>query len=120
MDKDLFELWVRETGIRAPVWPVAADEPLRSDGAEQRDLIGVPDLDIDDLGDDGLRGSEDCGQPGGHRENTELVAAVFRAEGDPKYQDVKLRAAKTSNSPGPTHREFARQRAKRRNGSPAW
>lgn len=133
MHKDTLS-WLGEAGLSAPPpQSLATDEPPLSDtnSADEPQPSIVADLDLDDLGDsdgDGDDGAdddcpsdpEDYGEPGRHRENTELVAAAFRAAGNPKYQDVRLKLAKTSNCPNLTHREFALGRAKRLKGSTTW
>jgi hypothetical protein len=120
--------WPGETDLRAPTQSVAADEPLLSDtgSAEEPQPSIVADRELDDLGnddgadDDGRSDSEDYGGPGRHQENTELVAAAFRAAGNPKFRDVRLKPAKINHCPDLTHREFALGRAKRVIGSTTW
>jgi hypothetical protein len=112
----------------APTQSVAADGPLLSDtGSAQEQPSSGADAEPYDLGeddggadDDGLSDSEDYGGPGRHQENTELVAAAFRAAGNPKFQDVRLKPAKFNHCPDLTHREFALGRANRAIGSTTW
>ncbi len=128
MHEDNFQ-WLGETDLRAPTQSVAADGPLLSDtgsAQEPQPSIGA-DPEPDDLGedddgadDDGLSDSEDYGGPRRHQENTELVAAAFRAAGNPKFQDVRLKPAKFNHCPDLTHREFALGRANRAIGSTTW
>src|SRR5258708_101118 len=129
MHEDTFSLWLKNTGLRATPrrWVALADGPGVSDtdSTEQPQPFTVADLDLaddhdDGMDDDGPSGTEHYGRPGDRLENTELVAAVFRAAGNPTYQDVRLKSAKTNHSPGPTHREVAVQCGKRVDGTTTW
>jgi hypothetical protein len=44
-------------------------------------------------------------------ENTALVTAAYHLAGGPRYQDVRLKAAKSVWAPDPTLREIARRRS---------
>jgi hypothetical protein len=130
MHEDTFRLWLRETGLRAPPRLVAlADAPALLDPGEieEPQPPAVADLDLvdpgdhdDDADDDRPNGFEDHGGPGDRWENIERVAAAFRAAGNPKYQDVRLKSAKTSHGSGPACREIALERDKRVNLPPTW
>ncbi len=113
MHEDIFSLWLRKTGLRATPtrWVAPADRPevWDTDSTERPQPSTVADLNLaddhdDGVDDDGPSGAEHYGRPGDRLENTELVAAVFRAAGNPTYQDVRLKSAKASHCPGPTQR----------------
>jgi len=112
MGRHAFDLWLEEKGFGV-VTPAegAAEVPPPSFVAE---------LDLADPEDDDESIFSDLGKPGDRLENTELVAAAFRAAGSPRYQDVKLKAAGRGHRRDPTYREIALQQAKRVNASVAW
>jgi hypothetical protein len=121
MDRHAFDLLLEETDFAVAtrlVTPtngtVSSDEPPWLSFVAQLDLADPED------DDEGTGGFTDVGAPGDRLENTELVAAAFRAAGNPKYQDVRLKAAAGGNRPVPTYREIALQRAKRLNSSVSW
>jgi hypothetical protein len=128
MHEDTLSLWLKITGLRATstrsVAPADVPGLSDTDSTEQPQPAIVADLDLaddhDDSVDDGSSGTERHRRPGDPLENTELVSAVFRAAGNPTYQDVRLKSAKTDHCSGPTHREIAVQRGKRLGGSTTW
>jgi hypothetical protein len=104
-----------------------ADRAVLPDISNTEDLWSSPmaGQDPEDPDDNGAEGDSASGsyllrEPGRRRENTELVAAVFEGAGNPRFQDVRLKPAKTRNCPGPTYREVAVQRAKRGYGAITW
>ena len=126
MDDDIYDLWLKDTGLRR--WVPVPDGSVLADNktAEPQPTV-VNDLDLVDPEDDEdgadreLRSAEAAYRDNHDRwENTELVAAAFRAAGNPKFEDVRLKSARTSDRPAPTHRELALQRAKRVSGSVEW
>jgi hypothetical protein len=135
MDEHTTSLLLRENGLEVLTRSVPpADGPVLSDidntenplpsTVAELDLVDPEDDDDegddDGVGDDVARVTVDQRDRPGQWENTELVAAAFRAAGNPKFEDVRLRSAKTSYRPAPTHREIALRRAKRANGSATW
>lgn len=140
MDEYTISLLLRENGLEVLTRSVPpADELVLSnmDNTEKTWPSTVAELDLvdpedddderagdegndDRVGDDVPHVTVDYRDRPGRWENTELVAAAFRAAGNPKFEDVRLRSAKTSDRPAPTHREIALQRAKRGNGSATW
>jgi hypothetical protein len=126
MDEYIFSLWLRETGLRVLTQPVvpALGQPLSDHETKEPQRSAVADLDLvdpeGDDDDDGPSVSSDYRELGDHWENTDRVSAVFRAAGNPMYQDVRFRVAKTSHCPDPSHRQVALQRAKRIDRSIEW
>jgi|SRR5438309_1000006 hypothetical protein len=132
MDHDALGLWLEQNGLRILARSMlATDGSLQAGNTQRSSLSTVTELDPVDPEDD--ENDHEDGADGdwpevmvsqGHRpgrgEDTELVAAVFRAAGNPKFDDVRFRSAKTSNHPGPTHREIALEQAKRVNRSVSW
>jgi hypothetical protein len=134
MDHDAIGLWLEENGMRILARSMLpTDVPLQAgrDNSESSSPSTLTDLDLVDPEDD--ENDHDDGAdddwPGvmvsqrhrpGRGEDTELVAAAFRAAGNPKFEDVRLRSAKASDHPGPTHREIALEQAKRLNRSVSW
>jgi hypothetical protein len=102
MDEFTFRLWLRQTGLWSPTLQAPpAKGPLLS-ATETAELpptaasaasAPIDTGDDDDLNREGHSDPEDYGGPGFGWENTELVAAVFRAAGNPRFQDVTLRVA---------------------------
>jgi hypothetical protein len=132
MDHDAIDLLLKENGLSLLTRSMlSTDVPVRPgrDNAENWSQ-SMPDLDrIDPEDDDDHDDGAEDDWPGvmvgqrhhpSHGEDTELVAAAFRAAGNPKFDDVRLRSAKTSNHPGPTHREIALEQAKRLKRSVSW
>jgi hypothetical protein len=124
MDKHAFDLWLKEAGLQLMTTPPAPAEAemASDDAAELPSLSPVAELDLADPEDDdeGDGVFADFGRPGDRLENAELVAAAFRAAGNPKYLDVRLKTARGGNCPLPTYREIAVQRAKRVSASVEW
>jgi len=140
MDQNTISLLLRENGLEVLTRSMpSADGQVLSDVDNTENPLPstVADLDLVDPEDDDDEGDDDEGDDDGvgddvprftvdycHRagrwENTELVAAAFRAAGNPKFEDVRLRSATTSDHPGPTHREIAVEQAKRLSRSVTW
>jgi hypothetical protein len=127
MDDYSFRLWLKETGLWSPsLQPQPIGSPLSDmentqtapqpvmENPDPLDLGDDDDADDDDADDFG----EDYGGPGAGWENTDLVTAVFRAAGNPRFEDVRLKVARTSR-PDPTDRELVLRRAKRVGASPS-
>jgi hypothetical protein len=123
MDEHAFGQWLKETGLSVvpPQVAPADGELLSEDRAETPPLSLVAELDLADPeeDDEDTGAFADLGKPGDRLENTELVAAAFRAAGNPKYQDVTFKSARVAHRPVPTYREIALERAKRVNRSVA-
>jgi hypothetical protein len=123
MDTHAFDLWLKEAGLQVVTTPLvpAGAEAVSDDVAE---LLPSPveelDLAESEEHDEDAEVVSEFGQPGDRLENTELVAAAFRAAGNPRYEDVKLKAQRSSNCLVPSYREIALQRAKRVNLPVAW
>ena len=121
MDNYFFDRRLEETGFGAMTSTVTpAGGAVLSDNAAEPWFVAELDLDDPEDADETTGAFTDVGKPGDRLENAELVAAAFRAAGDPKFQDVKLKSARGGNCPVPTYREVALQRAKRINASVAW
>jgi hypothetical protein len=142
MDQDAISLWLKENGLRVLTRPMPpADGPVLAgmDNTESPSPTTVADLDLvdpedrDDVDPEDHDDDHNCGADDdcprvtvdqrdrrGPWENMELVAAAFQAAGNPTYQDVRLKSAKTSHCPGPTHREIAVERATRLSRSVTW
>ena len=101
-------------------WPSTVAELDLVDPEDDDDERDGNEGNDDGVGDDVPHVTVDYRDRPGRWENTELVAAAFRAAGNPKFEDVRLRSAKTSDRPAPTHREIALRQAKRGNGSATW
>jgi hypothetical protein len=123
MDDTLFSLQLSALGFTI-VTPSAAPE-YRGLLSDHRTFEPLPiassiddllDLDEDEDDQDGIDDdiavSSEHGAPTRDRENTELVAAAFQAAGNPRFQDVRFKPAKTSHSANPTPREISLRRAK--------
>jgi hypothetical protein len=134
MDHDAIGLLLEENGLRILARSMLpTDVPLEGgrDNAQSWSPSTLADLDLvdpEDDDDDHNDGADDD-WPGlmvsqrhrpGRGEDTELVAAAFQAAGNRKFEDVRLRSAKTSDHHGPTHRETAVEQAKRLNRSVSW
>jgi hypothetical protein len=117
MDRDAFDLLLEATDRAVATRPAPSASGAVSSDEPPRLSFDLADFEEDD---EGTSGFTDLGAPGDRLENTELVAAAFRAAGNPKYQDVRLKGASPANYRVPTYREIAQQRAKRVNSSAAW
>jgi hypothetical protein len=132
MDENLFSLQLSALGfsiLTPSVAPVHQRSPSDHGSDEPRPLAATNgdrhDLDEDEDDQDGtddedIRVSSEYGAPSRDKENTELVAAAFRAAGNPRYQDVRFKPAKTGHWVNPTPREISLKRAKLINRSIEW
>src|SRR6202023_1389859 len=136
MDEYTISLLLRENGLEVLTRSVPPADGLvlsnmdntentRPSTVAELDLVDPEDDDDERAGDEGNDDGVDDDVPHvtvdyrdrpGRWENTELVAAAFRAAGNPKFEDVRLRSAKTSDRPAPPHREIAMCRGGEGNG----
>jgi hypothetical protein len=132
MDENLFSLQLSALGLRVLTPSVSpeyqrllsddgTDEPLPFTAANG-DLLDFDEDEDDQDGtdDDDILVFSEHGGPGRDKENTNLVAAAFRAAGDPRYQDVRFKPAKANHWVNPTPREISLKRAKLINRTVEW
>ena len=107
VDLDEYPAVVGDFGGHADDGNVGGDEDKAEDEAEGETKDEAEDYaDANDMG--YVRFVGDRYNIG---ENVELVTAAFRAAGDPRYQDVRLKPVRTAWALDPTLREIARRRS---------